>query len=159
GQLIIRQDDPATRGLHMVRVGFVKVSRREGPGERVLSYIGPGGYFGEIGLLSDEPEIRAVLPPGVRSASCTALAHVELVRLRAETFQGLLRRYPGELRRPIVAEALNRLAQARMAGAADPDASLRGECLRQGLMNAQSLRWGDHRRRQRHFRGARLGRR
>ena len=43
----------------------------------MLAYLGRGGYFGEIGLLGE----------GRRTATCTALDHVELVRIHADEFQ------------------------------------------------------------------------
>ena len=64
GEMIFRQGDPADDGFYLVRTGFVKVSQNRPGGEHVLNYVGPGGYFGEIGLLSDLPEIRAMAPAG-----------------------------------------------------------------------------------------------
>ena len=77
-----------------MRTGFVKVSQKRPGGEHVLNYVGPGGYFGEIGLLSDVPEIRALAPPGVRTATCTALDHVDLVRITAADFRDILAQFP-----------------------------------------------------------------
>ena len=42
----------------------------------MLAYLARGGYFGEIALLSGSP----------RSATCTALDHVEVVRISGEDF-------------------------------------------------------------------------
>ena len=50
GQVIVRQGDEADH-FYLVRSGFVKVSQARQGVEQVLNYIGPGGYFGEIGLL------------------------------------------------------------------------------------------------------------
>ena len=59
----------------------MKVSQTRPGGERVLNYVGPGGYIGEIGVLSELPELRGLAPAGVRTATCTALDHVDLVRI------------------------------------------------------------------------------
>ena len=60
-------------GAHRLRESL----RRDIPGgELVLAYLARGGYFGEIGLLSGSP----------RTATCTALDHVEVVRISAKTF-------------------------------------------------------------------------
>ena len=67
GQVIFRQGDRADH-FYLVRLGFVKVSQTRSGGEHVLNYIGPGGYFGEIGLLSELPELRDLAPPGARTA-------------------------------------------------------------------------------------------
>src|SRR5262249_25834100 len=86
GEVIFRQGAPADDGFYLVRTGFVKVSQKRPGGDHVLNYIGPGGYFGEVGLLSDIAEIRDLAPPGVRTATCTALDHVDLVRITARDF-------------------------------------------------------------------------
>ena len=66
GQVIVRQGELANH-FYMVRSGFIKVSESRQGLERVMNYIGPGGYFGEIGLLGKvieslgDPEYR--VPP------------------------------------------------------------------------------------------------
>ena len=139
GEMIFRQGDPADDGFYLVRTGFVKVSQNRPGGEHVLNYVGPGGYFGEIGLLSDIPEIRAVAPPGVRTATCTALDHVDLVRITAADFRDILDQFPDQLRQPLVEGALQTLERDRDAAAARRRTSSLGDFLGQGLMNAQSL--------------------
>ncbi len=68
-------------GPHRLRESF----RRENPGgELVLAYLARGGYFGEIALLTGSP----------RTATCTALDHVEVVRISAEDFQLMLDKFP-----------------------------------------------------------------
>ncbi|MGC4006686.1 MAG: cyclic nucleotide-binding domain-containing protein [Pirellulales bacterium] len=58
-------------------------------GDMVLNYIGPGGYFGEIGLLSGFDELKGLTPEGKRTATCSALDHVDLVRIRRDDFLDL----------------------------------------------------------------------
>ena len=94
GQLIFRQGDRADH-YYLVRLGFVKVTQEFAGQERVLDYLGPPASFGEIGLLSNIPEIArehfpSELRRGVRTATCRALDHVELVRIRGEHFQTLV---------------------------------------------------------------------
>jgi Fe-S-cluster-containing dehydrogenase component len=74
----------------------VKVARRHHDQETVLDYVGPGGCFGEIGLLSGlSDEVAALLPRsfdrGRRTTTCTALDHVELVCIRGADLEELLR--------------------------------------------------------------------
>lgn len=136
GQVIFRQGDRADH-FYLVRLGFVKVSQSRSGGEHVLNYIGPGGYFGEIGLLSELPELRDLAPPGARTATCTALDHVDLVRIKGEDFRALLEKFP-KIRNSLVAQAtqvLHRNEQERMQVENVPLA----EFLSQGLFNAQSL--------------------
>jgi len=139
GQTIFRQDDVAT-DYYVVRLGFVKITQNYGQGERVLNYIGPGNGFGEIGLLSEYQQTDAVdgpRRPGLRTATCAALDHVELIRIRGTVFRKLLNRFP-EMMEPLSAKAEELLKR-------DKDAKARlqaipaGEFLDQGLYLAQSL--------------------
>jgi ferredoxin len=139
GQTIFKQDDPA-RDYYVVRLGFVKITQSYGRGERVLNYIGPGNSFGEIGLLSQynssetDDEVTAA---GRRTATCSALDHVELIRIRGRHFRQLLDVFP-ELIEPLsvkVDEILKRDQDARLRLQATPA----GEFLDQGLYLAQSL--------------------
>src|SRR5262249_22108980 len=70
GEVIFRQGATPDDGFYLVRTGFVKVAQARRGGERVLSYTGPGGYIGEIGMLAHLPELQ---PYGVtgRTASCS----------------------------------------------------------------------------------------
>ena len=144
GQSIFRQGDPAA-SFFKVRVGFVKVAQRMGGQDRVLDYLGPGRTFGEIGLISAMENVAAGLGPdmaalglaqGLRTATCTALDDVELVRIEREDFEEILERFPA-VRDGLVAEArklLRRSAetQAETAGAL-------GNFLENGLYSAQKL--------------------
>src|SRR5262249_5681064 len=137
GERIFRQGSPAD-SFYLVRTGFVKVSQERAGGEQVLNYVGPGGYFGEGGLLSDLPEIRAFAAPGVRTATCTALDHVDLVRISAADFRDIVAQFPDQLRRPLIQGAMRALERDRDTMTTLQKSSL-GAFLGQGLMNAQSL--------------------
>jgi Fe-S-cluster-containing hydrogenase component 2/CRP-like cAMP-binding protein len=141
GQPIFRQGDVAD-DYYISRLGFVKVTQRYGRNERVLNYLGPGNGFGEIGLLSGLGDLMSTsagqaVRPGLRTATCTALDHVELIRIKGDDFRGLLERFP-ELRESLIAKARQILkfddeAQGRLQ-AIEAD-----EYLDQGLFLAQSL--------------------
>jgi CRP-like cAMP-binding protein/Fe-S-cluster-containing dehydrogenase component len=138
GEVIFRQGAAADDGFYLVRLGFVKVSQTRPGGDHVLNYIGPGGYFGEVGCLSDLPEVRALTTPGVRTATCTALDHVDLVRISARDFRELVEQFPGPLRETLVESALAALQRDReLTGRLRADSL--DDLLGQGLMNAQSL--------------------
>ena len=96
GQVICRQGDPAD-SFYLVRIGFVKVSETHPGGELVLAYLSRGDYFGEIGLLGG----------GARTATCTALDHVELVRIRGDDFAAMMEQFP-EVRRSLEQAAQER---------------------------------------------------
>jgi len=137
GDVIFKQDDIAD-SFYLVRIGFVKVAQNRTGGEYVLNYIGPGGYFGEIGLMSNVPEIQALATnAGKRIATCSALDHVDVVKINAEDFRLILDRFP-QVRQQLIQTAVKNL-QDNEAAAADLDKVPLGEFLRQGLMNAQSL--------------------
>ncbi len=98
GVAICREGELAT-AFDMIRVGHVKVSQAAAAGEIVLDCMVPGRHFGEIAILSKLlPEVEARLPgnrvAGQRTATCTALDHVELVRVKAADLEALLTQYP-----------------------------------------------------------------
>jgi CRP-like cAMP-binding protein/Fe-S-cluster-containing hydrogenase component 2 len=138
GEVIFRQGEPARDGFYLVRTGFVKVSQERPGGEPlVLNYVGPGGYVGEIALLAELPELSGEGLTGVRTATCTALDHVDLVRIAPSDFQAIVDRHP-EVRAAVIAEARRRLDENREAAREVTERPL-GEFLAQGLMNAQSV--------------------
>ncbi len=126
GEVIVRQGDRAD-AFYLVRIGFVKVGQRYPGGELVLSYLSRGNYFGEMGLLGS----------GVRTATCTALDHVEVVRIRAEDFALMIERFP-EVRRALGEVAAQRTEENERQASSLLDVPL-DEFLRQGLMEAQNL--------------------
>src|SRR5258706_3971261 len=81
GQVICRQGDPAD-SFYLIRIGFVKISEQRPGGEMILAYLGRGGVFGGIGLLSG----------GTRTASLTALHHLEVVPITRPDLQLMLGR-------------------------------------------------------------------
>jgi Fe-S-cluster-containing hydrogenase component 2 len=143
GAVLFREGDPAD-GFYVVRSGFVKVAQRRADGEHVLAYVGPGGQFGEIGLLFDVAEVQELIlrsyPEAtrpLRTATCSALDHVELVRIAADDFY-LLFDYA-----PKVAEQLLHVAVQHLR---DHDRAVRqtahvplGEFLQQNLASAPGL--------------------
>lgn len=126
GQVICRQGDPAD-SFYLVRIGFVKVSQTHPGGEMVLAYLSRGDYFGETGLLNGD----------VRTATCSALDHVEVVRISAEDFANMNRQFP-EVRHQleIVEHERTRMNRERLTMLSSTPLD---SFLKQGLMEAQSL--------------------
>ena len=126
GEVIVRQGDAAD-AFYLVRMGFVKVSERHPGGDVVLTYLGRGSYFGEMGLLGG----------GVRTATCTALDHVDVVKIAGEDFALMTAKFPA------IRGALERVAQERAEmnrrRVAATETVPIGDFLNQGLMGAQSL--------------------
>jgi hypothetical protein len=80
GQVVVAQGAVADR-FYVVTKGEVTVSRRDLEGNEVeLATLGPGKFFGEIGLLEDRP----------RTATVRAKTDVELLALDRETFRRLV---------------------------------------------------------------------
>jgi CRP-like cAMP-binding protein/Fe-S-cluster-containing dehydrogenase component len=126
GQVICRQGEMAD-SLYLVRIGFVKVSEERPGGELILAYLARGGYFGEIALLSGSP----------RTATCTALDHVEVVRIAREDFELMLNRFP-DVRTRLEAVAQERVQENRKRASQLQTLPV-GQFLANGLMEAQSL--------------------
>jgi len=126
GEIIARQGDPADC-FYLVRIGFVKISENYSGGEMVLAYLSRGDYFGEIGLLEG----------GVRTAMCTALDHVELVRIGGDDFRQMVTLFP------TVRKGLEQVAAERRLANEQRLKTVRSvpldQFLSQGLMEAQSL--------------------
>jgi CRP-like cAMP-binding protein len=129
GQVICNEGDPAD-AFYLVRIGFVKVFQTRNSEELVLAYLPRGGFFGEMGLLGG----------GVRTASCVALDHVELVRILAPEFHQMLERFP-DVRAAIEHSAEQRARENTLKlKSADRAANQPlSQFLEQGLMDAQSL--------------------
>ncbi len=126
GQVIARQGEAAD-SFYLVRIGFVKISESYPGGELVLAYLSRGDYFGEIGLLGG----------GVRTATCTALDHVEVVRISGDDFRQMVERFPN------VRWGLEAVAEERRSANAQRMQMTHrvpiDQFLSQGLMEAQSL--------------------
>ena len=126
GQVICRQGEGAD-SFYLVRIGFVKVSQTHPGGEMVLAYLSRGEYFGETGLLDHT----------VRTATCTALDHVEVVRISAEDFASMTQQFPG-VRRKLEEVGHERVKMNEETLAVINSTPL-DSFLKQGLMEAQSL--------------------
>ncbi len=126
GQVICRQGEVAD-SFYLVRIGFVKVSEERPGGDLVLAYLARGGYFGEIALLTGSP----------RTATCTALDHVEVVRIAGEDFRLMLDRFP-EVRHSLETIAHERLDANRLRATQVQNVPV-DQFLADGLMEAQSL--------------------
>ncbi len=126
GEVIARQGDPA-ESFYLIRIGFVKISENYPGGEIFLAYLSRVDYFGEIGLLGG----------GVRTAMCTALDHVEVVRIAGDDFRQMVERFPA-VRKGLEAVATERrLANEQRLKTVDSVPL--DQFLSQGLMEAQSL--------------------
>jgi CRP-like cAMP-binding protein/Fe-S-cluster-containing dehydrogenase component len=83
GAVIVEQDAPAD-AFYLVRGGNVKVAMRAGARDLAVTYLRKGDYAGEIALLLDDPW----------PFSLEALEYVEMVRIRRDAFEAVLREQP-----------------------------------------------------------------
>ena len=124
-QLICKEGEEAD-AFYLIRSGMVRVSIALPGGEMVRTYLSRGDYFGEIGLL------RSIK----RTATCTALDAVDVVKIPAVEFNLMLEKFPA------VREQIEPIAAARLASDQPRmiPAGLRlDEFLNQGLFEAQNL--------------------
>jgi len=126
GQVICRQGDHAD-SFYLVRIGFVKVSQTHLGGDMVLAYLSRGDYFGETGLLKGD----------VRTATCSALDHVEVVRISASDFAEMNRQFPDVRQQlELVERERTHMNRERLTMLSSTPLD---SFLKQGLMEAQSL--------------------
>ena len=125
GQVICKEGDEAD-AFYLIRSGVVRVSQALPGGEMVRTYLSRGDYFGEIALM------RAIK----RTATCTALDAVDVVKIPAAEFGAMLTQFP-DVRAQLepVAEARLKNDQAR----AIPAGLQLDDFLNQGLFEAQNL--------------------
>jgi CRP-like cAMP-binding protein/Fe-S-cluster-containing hydrogenase component 2 len=125
GQVICKEGEEAD-AFYLIRSGVVRVSQRLPGGEIVRTYLSRGDYFGEIGLL------RSIQ----RTATCSALDAVDLVKIPATEFNLMLEQFPK------VRAQLEPVAAARMASdqlKMVPAGIRLDDFLNQGLYEAQNL--------------------
>ena len=80
GKVIVKQGDVADR-FYIITKGQVEVLREEEDGQEILvTRLGSGQYFGEIGLMHG----------GMRTATVRAADNVEVLALDRDTFAGLM---------------------------------------------------------------------
>lgn len=92
GRTLFEEGDPAD-ALYLIRSGMVKISKRSGDREVVLSYLVAGNFFGEVSLL----------PDATRTASVATIFPCELIRLDRREIAGFLDAHP-ELGRDLLAK-------------------------------------------------------
>ncbi|HEC22258.1 MAG TPA: cyclic nucleotide-binding domain-containing protein, partial [Chloroflexi bacterium] len=86
--VLCREGDPADT-FYVVTAGRVVVTKElEGDDDFVLGFITPGGYFGEMALITDEP----------RSATVTTLVETEVLEITKEQFDQVFRTSPAMAR-------------------------------------------------------------
>lgn len=89
GEIIFQEGQPS-QDFYILQKGEVEVSVKRHDKRHVINTLYPGDFFGEMGLISNEP----------RSATCKAITFVEVIRVNNEDFQKLLKQahpLPGKI--------------------------------------------------------------
>lgn len=136
GDVLFRQGD-VEDNFYLVRIGFVKIWLNQPGGDYVINYTGPGGIIGEIALMGHLAELKGKLLSQGRTASATALDHVDLVSISGQDFKIILTSFP-KIREKMVAIALERL-QKNQSNVLKVESTNLNDFLKQGLMEARSL--------------------
>jgi CRP-like cAMP-binding protein/Pyruvate/2-oxoacid:ferredoxin oxidoreductase delta subunit len=124
-QIICKEGEDAD-AFYLIRSGMVRVSQSMPGGEMVRTYLSRGDCFGEIGLLR---QIK-------RTATCSALDAVDVVKIPVSEFNLMLEKFPD------VRAQLEPVAAARLAAdqqRAMPAGLRLDDFLSQGLFEAQNL--------------------
>ena len=81
---VFREDDPAD-AFYLIRNGMVKIAKKSGDKEVVLSYLVAGNFFGEGALFSDAP----------RTATISTIFPSDLIKVSKDDFNDFLAAHPG----------------------------------------------------------------
>ena len=154
GQVLFLQGEWADN-LYLVRLGNLRIAVNRFGGEPRITWRGPGAVIGEIGLLAITREeatkspaevdamlaetlasagdaLTTALPAGQRTATVSALDHVEMARVSRADFLELVRAFPA------VRQGLVKMSIDRLRGDSDDRPAVR-EFVEQGLYEAQNL--------------------
>lgn len=127
GEVICSEGD-AGDGFYLIRNGMVKVSKKRPGGEVVLNYLSRGEFFGEVSLITEQ----------TRTATCTALDTVDLVKIDRADFKKMLDQFP-QFQAEVSAIAQKRMETGnQMQKTIQEEVGLE-EFLDQGLLEAQNL--------------------
>ncbi|HIP71934.1 MAG TPA: cyclic nucleotide-binding domain-containing protein [Anaerolineae bacterium] len=81
---VLCREGETERTFYVVVEGRVIITRQQNGEEQLLNMVGPGGYFGEMGLIDDQP----------RMATVTTLTPTTVLELTKESFDHILEDSP-----------------------------------------------------------------
>ncbi|MBI4859364.1 MAG: cyclic nucleotide-binding domain-containing protein [Candidatus Riflebacteria bacterium] len=161
GQVFFKQGDPAD-SMCLVRLGHVRVAISQFGREVTVLFSGPGTVIGEMGLMaipaaealksvdeidrvlsnallgSGAADLSSAIPTGRRSATCSALDHLEMARIGRADFLEMLRAF-GSVRRRLIQLSVDRLRGDLQFASEASLGEARREYVAQGLYQGQSL--------------------
>jgi CRP-like cAMP-binding protein/thioredoxin reductase/Fe-S-cluster-containing hydrogenase component 2 len=132
--VVFKQGDRADT-FYLIRNGMVKISKKSGDKEVVLSYLVAGNFFGEAALFSDAN----------RTATVTTIFPSDLIKLSKHDFDNFLAAHPDLREAP-----LRKLEERRIAGliaeATPGSGNILGDLIREEVvMGTQTLLIDEHR--------------
>ena len=131
--VVFKEDDPAD-AFYLIRNGMVKISKKSGDKDVVLSYLVAGNFFGEAALFSDED----------RTATVTTIFPSNLIKLSKNAFKAFLTAHP-ELREAPLRKLEERRIASLIADATPGAGNLLGDLIREEVvMGTQTLIIDDH---------------
>ncbi|MBV8516262.1 MAG: cyclic nucleotide-binding domain-containing protein [Acidobacteria bacterium] len=131
---VFKQGDHAD-AFYLIRNGMVKIAKKSGDKEVVLSYLVAGNFFGEAALFSDAN----------RTASVTTIFPSDLIKLSKRDFDAFLAAHPDLREAP-----LRKLEERRIAGliaeGTPGSGNILGDLIREEVvMGTQTLLIDEHR--------------
>src|SRR5258705_7132034 len=132
--VVFKEDEPAD-AFYLIRNGMVKISKKSGEKEVVLSYLVAGNFFGEAALFSEAD----------RTATVTTIFPSDLIKLSKHDFDNFLAAHPDLREAP-----LRKLEERRIAGliaeATPGSGNILGDLIREEVvMGTQTLLIDEHR--------------
>ncbi|MDP9193269.1 MAG: cyclic nucleotide-binding domain-containing protein [Acidobacteriota bacterium] len=131
--VVFKQGDMAET-FYLIRNGMVKISKKSGDKEVVLSYLVAGNFFGEAALFSE----------AARTATVTTIFPSDLIKLSKRDFDNFLNAHPDLREAP-----LRKLEERRIAGliaeATPGSGNILGDLIREEVvMGTQTLLIDEH---------------
>lgn len=133
-ETVIFKEGDEGDAFYLIRNGMVKISKKSGEKEVILSYLVAGNFFGEAALLSHAP----------RTASVTTIFPSDLIKLSKKDFDGFLDKRPS-LREAPLRKLEERRIQGLIAEATPGSGNILGDLIREELvMGTQTLVIDEH---------------
>jgi len=133
-ETVIFKEGDEGDAFYLIRNGMVKISKKSGEKDVILSYLVAGNFFGEAALLSHAP----------RTASVTTIFPSDLIKLSKKDFDAFLDKRPS-LREAPLRKLEERRIQGLIAEATPGSGNILGDLIREELvMGTQTLVIDEH---------------
>ena len=131
--VVFKEGDPGD-AFYLIRNGMVKISKKSGEKEVVLSYLVAGNFFGEAALFSDAD----------RTATVTTIFPSDLIKLSKRDFNNFLHAHP-ELRQAPLQKLEERRIASLIADATPGSGNILNDLIREEVvMGTQTLIIDEH---------------